>query len=94
MTAKKPGSIKKPVPSIKFPPGDVKILKNTTEIGKYIQEDKNSINDLVKSESLPAWKRNGKGPWRALTVDLDNWLIAQRNKFLARRIEDADAELG
>lgn len=75
--------------SIKFPPGKVNVLRGSEEIAIYIKEDKNAILGLVQREGLPAWKRNRAGPWRAITVDLDNWLIGQRNKFIGKRIEDA-----
>jgi hypothetical protein len=57
-------------------------LKNADEICGYVGENPKSINFLVEHEQLPAWKRNGSGPWRALNVDLWGWMIAQRNKYL------------
>lgn len=57
-------------------------FKNSDEICKYINEDPNNVTHLVEYESLPAWRRNGKGPWRALNRDLDLWLIFQRDKYL------------
>jgi hypothetical protein len=65
-------------------------FKNAEEIGKYIGESKNSITQLVLEEGLPAWKRNGCGPWRALNVDLDIWLLQQRKKYLPRSAIDAE----
>ncbi|WP_419663221.1 hypothetical protein Dvar_36250 [Desulfosarcina variabilis str. Montpellier] len=67
-------------------------FKNAEEIGKYIGESKNSITQLVLEEGLPAWKRNGCGPWRALSVDLDKWIISQRNKYLTRSVVDAEID--
>ena len=69
---------------------DIVCFKNAEEIGKYIGESKNSITQLVLEEGLPAWKRNGCGAWRALNIDLDKWLVTQRNKYLSRSIEDAE----
>ena len=57
-------------------------FKNADEICRYIKEDTNQLCYLVKREKLPAWKRNGRGPWRALSIDLDNWMIFQRDKYL------------
>ena len=57
-------------------------LKNADDIADFIGENPKLINHLVEHEGLPAWKRNGRGPWRALNVDLWKWLIGQRNKYL------------
>jgi hypothetical protein len=64
-------------------------FKNACEIGEYIGENPKYINQLVLEEGLPAWKRNGTGPWRALNLDLDNWLMQQRTKYLPRSRQDA-----
>jgi len=64
-------------------------FKNAEEIGEYIGESRNSITQLVIDDGLPAWKRNGCGPWRALNVDLDQWLIGQRSKYMPRSKQDA-----
>lgn len=64
-------------------------FRNACEIGEYIGEDPKRINQLVIEEGLPAWKRNGMGPWRALNLDLDNWLCQQRTKYLPRSRQDA-----
>lgn len=63
-------------------PNDVKCLKGAEEICDFIKEDRKSINDLVKNEGLPAWKRGENGVWRALNVDLQHWMVHQRNKYL------------
>ena len=60
-------------------------FKSAEEIAKYIGEDPNKINQLVENENLPAWKRNGIGPWRALDIDLDQWLVDQRDKYYLNR---------
>jgi len=57
-------------------------LKGAEEICKFIKEDVNLLCFLVECEQLPAWKRNGKGPWRALNIDLCNWLTYQRDKYI------------
>lgn len=64
-------------------------FKNAEEIGEYIGESRNNITQLVIEDGLPAWKRNGCGPWRALNVDLDQWLIGQRSKYMPRSKQDA-----
>ncbi|WP_319525760.1 hypothetical protein [uncultured Desulfosarcina sp.] len=56
-------------------------FKSAEEIAKYIGENPNKINHLVKNENLPAWRRKGIGPWRALDIDLDKWLVDQRDKY-------------
>ena len=63
-------------------------FKNAEQICEYIGEDYRKINQLVLEESLPAWKRNGCGPWRALNIDLDQWMVAQRSKYLPQPKED------
>jgi hypothetical protein len=57
-------------------------LKGAEEICKFIKEDVNCLGYLVECEELPAWKRNGKGPWRALDIDLMFWLVVQRKKYI------------
>lgn len=69
---------------------EITCYKNAEEIAKYIGESKSSITQLVLEEGLPAWKRNGCGPWRALNIDLDQWIVDQRNKYLSRSIKDAE----
>ena len=61
---------------------EIKCLKGAEEIGKFVKEDPRNINDLVKKEGLPAWKRDENGTWRALNVDLQNWMLHQRTKYL------------
>jgi len=61
---------------------EVVCFKGKEEICGFIREDVNQLGYLVEHENLPAWKRNGKGPWRALNVDLYDWMIYQRKKYL------------
>jgi hypothetical protein len=63
-------------------PIDVECLKGAAEICDFIKEDHKIINDLVKNEGLPAWKRSESGPWRALNIDLQRWMLHQRNKYM------------
>jgi len=65
-------------------------LKGAEEIAEYVKENPQSIIDLVKNEELPAFKRNGKGPWRALNIDLDMWFLDQRRKYINNRKLDAE----
>lgn len=67
----------------------IQCFRNAEEIGKYIGENPKYINQLVVDENLPAWRRNGCGPWRALDVDLDQWLVGQRSKYLRQSKHDA-----
>ena len=60
-------------------------FKSAEEIAEYIAEDPNKINQLVENENLPAWKRKGIGPWWALDIDLDKWLVEQRDKYYLNR---------
>lgn len=61
---------------------NVKILKGADNICQFIKEDPKRINELVKCEGLPAWKRSDTGTWRALDIDLYQWMIFQRKKYL------------
>jgi len=63
-------------------PVKIECLKGAEEICGFVKEDPQKINCLVRDEGLPAWKRNSAGPWRALNVDLFNWMLHQRNKYL------------
>lgn len=64
-------------------------FKSAEEIAEYISESQRSINQLIIEEDLPAWKRGGFGPWRALNIDLDVWLVKQRDKYMKNRKHDA-----
>ena len=64
-------------------------FKGAEEIAEYIREDHKQINFLVENENLPGFKRNGKGPWRALNIDLDIWMVEQRKKYIKNRKTDA-----
>jgi len=61
---------------------EVRCLKGADEICDFVKEDRRCINELVKNEGLPAWKRGENGGWRALDIDLYGWMIGQRNKYL------------
>lgn len=80
--------------SVKFPPAPVEMLRGATEIAEFIKEDAKKIPELVKNEGLPAWKREGRGPWRALNFELQNWMIRQQRKYLPNAKRDADADNG
>jgi hypothetical protein len=83
----------KPRP-VKFPPAKVEMLRGAAEIAEFIKEDAKRIPELVKTEGLPAWKRDGRGPWRALGFELQNWMIRQQRKYLPNAKRDADADTG
>jgi len=57
-------------------------LKGAEEICAFIKEDPKQICFLVEQEGLPAWKRGPNGTWRAISTDLMQWMIQQRNKYL------------
>lgn len=60
----------------------IQILRGADAICKFVEEDPKQILNLITNEGLPAWKRNEKGPWRALNIDLQEWVLFQRNKYL------------
>lgn len=59
-----------------------KCLNTAEEIAAYIKESPDRIKYLVENEGLPAWKRDDKGSWKALDIDLSDWLVEQRMKYL------------
>lgn len=61
---------------------DTIVYKSADEICKYIKENPKDIARLVQEEGLPAWRRNDKGTWRALSEDLTAWLKGQRDKYI------------
>jgi len=65
-----------------LPPTKIECLKGADEICEFIKEDPRLIIYLVEHENLPAWKRDGKGTWRALNVDLYSWMLFQRTKYI------------
>lgn len=67
-------------------PIKVRSFKGAEEICAYINEDPRTICRLVQEEKLPAWKRDGRGPWRALDIDLDAWMIGQRKRYFGQKI--------
>jgi len=60
------------------------VYRNAKEICAMIGEDYKAINNLIKHEGLPAWRRNNSGTWRALHDDLVEWLSGQRDKYLSK----------
>lgn len=63
-------------------PVKIVCFKGATEICEYVKEDPKQIVILVQEENLPAWKKGETGIWKALNIDLDLWMIYQRNKYL------------
>jgi hypothetical protein len=49
-----------------------------------VGENHREILRLVREAGLPAWKRGGRGLWRALPADLAAWLLTQRDRNLGR----------
>lgn len=57
-------------------------LRGAKAICEAVGENPKEMVTLVRVKGLPAWKREGKGPWRALPEDLQCWLRAQRDRSL------------
>lgn len=59
--------------------------RGAKEICIAIGEDHKKLCTLVEKEGLPAFRRNGKGTWRALETDLVQWLEIQRDKYAPKK---------
>lgn len=57
-------------------------LRGAKAICEAVGENPKEIVRLVEVKGLPAWKREGKGAWRALPEDLQSWLRMQRDMNL------------
>lgn len=57
------------------------LLSGAKNICKFVGEDPNKIIWLVENEGLPAWKRPCGTVWKALNVDLEEWMVSQRKKY-------------
>lgn len=57
-------------------------LRGAHDICAAVGENPKHILRLVREQGLPAWRRGGKGAWRALPDDLKCWLAAQRDRNL------------
>ena len=60
------------------------LIKGAAAIAREIGENRNTIPKLVEEEGLPAWRRDGQGPWKALPEDLTKWLREQRTKHIPK----------
>jgi hypothetical protein len=56
------------------------LIKGADAIARAIGEGRHSIPELVEREGLPAWQKDGKGPWKARPASLDKWLEGQEKK--------------
>jgi hypothetical protein len=59
----------------------VKCLNTAEEIAKFIGDNPDRIKHLVENEGLPAWKRSEKGAWKAIDIELSEWLLRQSRKY-------------
>jgi hypothetical protein len=59
-------------------------IRGAKDICAAIGENPKEMLRLVEEHDLPAWRRDGKGAWRALPDDLRNWLAMQRDRNLGR----------
>lgn len=55
-------------------------LKGAKAICEAVGENPKEMMSLVRKEGLPAWKRAGRGGWRALPDDLQEWVRKQRDR--------------
>lgn len=60
------------------------LIKGAEAIAKAIGESRNAVPALVESRGLPAWRKDGKGPWRARPESLDKWLADEEARELKR----------
>lgn len=58
---------------------DIICLKGAKAICQAVGENPKEIVRLVGEKELPAWKRENRGPWRALPEDLREWIRKQRD---------------
>lgn len=58
------------------------LIKGAEAIAKAIGESRNSIPELVEREGLPAWRTDGRGPWKARPASLDRWLEGQERRHM------------
>lgn len=56
------------------------LIKGADAIAKAIGESRQAIPVLVEQEGLPAWRTDGRGPWKARPASLDQWLADQEKK--------------
>lgn len=56
------------------------LIKGADAIARAIGERRHDIKRLVDEEGLPAWQKDGQGPWRARPSSLDKWLEDQEKK--------------
>ena len=66
---------------MKRPHQVVKVLNSAEQIGKFIGENPDRIKHLVENEDLPAWRRTPLGAWKAIDVELSDWLLKQSLKY-------------
>lgn len=59
-------------------------IRGAKEICAAIGENPKEMLRLVEELNLPAWRRDGRGAWRALPEDLRKWLVEQRDRNLGR----------
>lgn len=59
------------------------VIKGAKAIADAIGEYRGDISRLVEKEGLPAWRSDGRGPWKAIPQDLHEWAKKQRDKYLS-----------
>lgn len=63
------------------PPIVARVLNTADEIAKFIGENPDRIKHLVENEGLPAWRRTPFGAWKAVDVELSEWVLRQSIKY-------------
>ncbi|BCS88893.1 helix-turn-helix domain-containing protein [Pseudodesulfovibrio sediminis] len=61
-------------------------LKGAQAICEAVGENPRKINELVRDNGLPAWKKRDKGSWLALPEDLHRWIREQRDRYISNYV--------
>jgi len=61
-------------------------LKGAQAICEAVGENPRRINELVRDNGLPAWKKGDKGAWLALPEDLHRWIREQRDRYISNYV--------
>lgn len=59
----------------------VLILKGAPKIAAAAGVKEDDIKRLVLEEGFPAYKDNGRGPWKIMVCDIEPWCAKQRDRY-------------